>query len=787
MKPTLSTTCVEVPPLPGKHVMLKVPVVRVPRVDENHGDDASFDQPHCFWSPFLGPIHAFFDAHDIPQGSLLEVDVIKVCNSLKDMFQKKYSTRAEWMLRKGKIRELDTATEDKQLALLQTLRMERIEGVMVRRGDDNCAIAAELPDGGQKLFIAFDSNFEVGDVVSFVPMEVGLDAQLRLAVSCRLSRSGFATPLGHNASQFLIPFSAFTPFGDHYRARYFGLVDDSKNVLKGGGRMPKHVIARINEQYGFFAVAVNVQLEQWTVQATCARVKGGHCFFEWFPTELAKYPTFCVFRKGFVNLAGVEPLPGQWYEMVVRFYASSEDFTGDRLTCVLSARCIPKPSNAREFVHHPALAHEPPKSPEPKASWPEAERLTKQTSPSTSVLHAASINTDGGPSSDNAKLEAKLEPEEQVLTATCTHKKGEDAFFESAETRNGERKKFLATLKSFRDCTAGNDPSPGQQYELTVRFYARATPERAHILAAEALSGSLQPSWSQSERVSSYTVKSAHPSDAEITGGKAKVELEERALKGICLYVKGDETFFKPVPKDSAKYPIFQVNTKTFVEKTGSGEPVAGKLYKLTLKFQARSEKASHVPRAQVITAKTVRNRSRALQFRRVETSSTSSQPPQVQVGGSSAAKHKEERLSKYAGVVCYKDGDVCYVYSAQMGYEIPVESLGRALDAGDWVEFSVNDGDDDAIALNPTPAQASFPTTPVHRSVVVKCSIMVPMDIQETDDTVMSNFVGNVRDIHGLARKVSPGVHDATILYVYDEGRDCGLWQLEYVYGDKL
>ncbi|KAH7701148.1 hypothetical protein AAVH_31720 [Aphelenchoides avenae] len=169
-KPTLSTTRVEVPPFPGKHVMLKVPAVRVRRVVENHGSAASTERRHCFWSPFLGPIHAFFDAHNIPQGVLLEVDVIKVCDTLKDMLEKKYGPRAEWMVRKGTINEVTAATEDKQLALLQTLWIERIEGVMVRRGDDNCAIAAELPDGSQKLFVDFDSNFEVGDVVSFIPM-----------------------------------------------------------------------------------------------------------------------------------------------------------------------------------------------------------------------------------------------------------------------------------------------------------------------------------------------------------------------------------------------------------------------------------------------------------------------------------------------------------------------------------------------------------------------------------------------------------------------------------------
>ncbi|KAH7701149.1 hypothetical protein AAVH_31721 [Aphelenchoides avenae] len=342
---------------------------------------------------------------------------------------------------------------------------------------------------------------------------------------------------------------------------------------------------------------------------------------------------------------------------------------------------------------------------------------------------------------------------------------------------------FCASVQRFRECTANNGTTPGQWYELTVRFYARATPQRAHILATSVI-----PWSSLCAQASNYIVTSKQPSIAGTTSVKAKYEPEEWTLKAVCAYVKGEDSFFEPVPKESVKYALFQVRTVTFAEKTGCGEPIAGQSYMLTLKFATRSAKANHVPVAHVITAKTVGNRLSAVQFRQIETAvadSTSRQSPHVPVGDTTSSIPKQHGRSKYTGVVCYKDRDVCYVYSAQMGYEIPVDSRGRVLDAGDWVEFSVND--EKSIALNPAPAQPRFPTMPSHHSVLVKCSIMVSMDIRETDDTVTSNFVGNVRDIHGLARKVSPGVHSAAIRYVYEEGRDCGQWQLEYVYAKMI
>lgn len=59
-------------------------------------------------------------------------------------------------------------------------------------------------------------------------------------------------------------------------------------------------------------------------------------------------------------------MAGQWYEMVVRFYATPEDFAGDRQACLLCARCIPKPPAAPEFADELDLSQEAP-SLEPKA------------------------------------------------------------------------------------------------------------------------------------------------------------------------------------------------------------------------------------------------------------------------------------------------------------------------------------------------------------------------------------------------------------------------------------
>ncbi|KAH7725377.1 hypothetical protein AAVH_07173 [Aphelenchoides avenae] len=376
-----------------------------------------------------------------------------------------------------------------------------------------------------------------------------------------------------------------------------------------------------------------------------------------------------VFQSnGLVDLTNIEPVPGQWYEMVARFNAIPEDISQHpsvhpTQASVLSARCVPKPPSAPEFTDLRSLTLKLPKKP---------------------------------------KL---LEPEEQVLTAICTRKKGDDAFFESTKTCNEGRRTFCAVVKWFQACTANNGPSPGQQYELTVRFYARATPERAHIVAASVI-----PCSSLCAQSSNYIVTSMQPSNAGTTSVKAKFEPEEWTLKAVCAYVKGEESFFEPVPKESAKYALFQVRTVTFAEKTGCGEPIAGQAYMLRLKFATRSAKANHVPVAHVVTAKTVGNRLSAVQFRQIETAvaeSKSRQSPHVPVGDTTSSMPKERRRAKYTGVVCYKDGAMCYVYSAQLGYEVPFGPLA-----------------------------------------------------------------------HGP---------DAAIRYVYEEGRDCGQWQLEYVYAKKI
>ncbi|KAH7723436.1 hypothetical protein AAVH_08915 [Aphelenchoides avenae] len=134
-------------------------------------------------------------------------------------------------------------------------------------------------------------------------------------------------------------------------------------------------------------------------------------------------------------------------------------------------------------------------------------------------------------------------------------------------------------------------------------------------------------------------------------------------------------------------------------------------------------------------------------------------------------------------GVVCYKEGDLCYVYSPQLGCEALLENPPTSIEAGQWLEFNAILGDDkEYLAVDHKEIKAMFTSSPMFRSVVIECEVMVPMRVEETDRTVSSNFIGEIRDVYGLVSKVDPGVHKATIRYIYEEGSPSGYWQLEYI-----
>lgn len=67
-----------------------------------------------------------------------------------------------------------------------------------------------------------------------------------------------------------------------------------------------------------------------------------------------------------------------------------------------------------------------------------------------------------------------------------------------------------------------------------------------------------------------------------------------------------------------------------------------------------------------------------------------------------------------------------------------------------------------------------------------IECDIMVPISFDEPDRTVTSNFVGGIRDVHGLLDIADPGVHTATIRYDCEGGVQAAHWQLEYVGAKK-
>lgn len=45
--------------------------------------------------------------------------------------------------------------------------------------------------------------------------------------------------------------------------------------------------------------------------------------------------------------------------------------------------------------------------------------------------------------------------------------------------------------------------------------------------------------------------------------------------------------------------------------------------------------------------------------------------------------------MKNISGVICYKEGDQCYVYSPQLKGEALLENGAGGLDVGQWIEFN--------------------------------------------------------------------------------------------------
>ncbi|KAH7700630.1 hypothetical protein AAVH_32246, partial [Aphelenchoides avenae] len=151
-------------------------------------------------------------------------------------------------------------------------------------------------------------------------------------------------------------------------------------------------------------------------------------------------------------------------------------------------------------------------------------------------------------------------------------------------------------------------------------------------------------------------------------------------------------------------------------------------------------------------------------------------------IGAQSRTYYKQD----LSGVICYQDDGQYFVFSPLLASEAVLEGQSDGVDIGQWISFNVVlNEENEMLAVDCKEISSKFPCTPIHRSLLassVTCDVVIPMRVDERTRTVSSNFIGRVRDVHGLASKAVPGIHKATIRYVYEEGADSGYWQLDYV-----
>ncbi|KAH7703884.1 hypothetical protein AAVH_28943 [Aphelenchoides avenae] len=93
-------------------------------------------------------------------------------------------------------------------------------------------------------------------------------------------------------------------------------------------------------------------------------------------------------------------------------------------------------------------------------------------------------------------------------------------------------------------------------------------------------------------------------------------------------------------------------------------------------------------------------------------------------------------------------------------------------------------DDNNEILAVDVNMIDSLFPSTPLHRSVLIECEITAKINL--IDDSVSnhadSDFARGIRDVHGLLQDVTLGKHSATVRYVYEDGAPSGYWQLEYI-----
>ncbi|KAH7723435.1 hypothetical protein AAVH_08914 [Aphelenchoides avenae] len=911
MQALVPTSDVDIRQIPGRHVKLKVPGIKLPDTEKDLGIGLGVDRAKRFFCPLLGPVDHFSNTSHFPENVFVELDVVKVPKQLKAAVKAKAGYEPEWMFVGQSLKELTRDEEEEFASLLEQLKRARMRGVVVRSAGSSHVVVSEGDNGQRQLFMAQDADVHVGQLISFLPVRAPFTAPVQFAASCLILTKDFLLTVDEETHQFRVSSAAAVEFtNERYRLARLGWIEDPNGCIASADGRAENVIFAMDLDLSsahvtFAACGIvpgasekvriirqqslessedsftdelssdkgNVKFQssngsgksasgqhanapwlnkpkileskEYTLVAVCSSRKGDEIIFVCDAEGFDRSKFTCKIQTFKAVAHAKEPILGQWYELKLRFFAKkSLDLPR---TDISYLRPIDRPE--APYASSRAVRQESPTSSKYATAASNFSRPSSSMSTAPKQLASAA---------QKEKEEGSIE---YTLSACLTHIKGFEAFF-ICPAADFTPMKFIAKTKPWPVASA---PVAGQWYELTLTFSAKCLSEQSLPHAFVKLAKSIRkpstpyfsyrarlPNGSQSDsqgtsEASRKTTTTPGPQPADENAPEYK---EEELVAFIIAEVGDKYKLYAPKKCQSPSNPFFF--TKKFCFDGLS--PVLGAWYKLNVKWTnpgyvfvldvrqvsplmpTRVQHGVVVIHSRLIPAKPLGrlpcaesqelgfvadvDRVAASAFRggnssridcwcaprdRTEFFSFKAAWKVVSLVGSDNLSNGMSKLSvqddstsspsssaqkdaidkkRCTGVVCYKEGELCYVYSPQLGREALLPHPPSNIQAGTGLNSTRNIfGDNkECVAVGTKQIDPLFPSSPIFRSVVVECDVMVPMRVDETDPTVTSNFIGGIRDVYGLVSDATPGVHKATIRYIYEEGSPSGYWQLEYI-----
>ncbi|KAI1693490.1 hypothetical protein DdX_20631 [Ditylenchus destructor] len=163
-----------------------------------------------------------------------------------------------------------------------------------------------------------------------------------------------------------------------------------------------------------------------------------------------------------------------------------------------------------------------------------------------------------------------------------------------------------------------------------------------------------------------------------------------------------------------------------------------------------------------------------------------SSTESELEASTQAVALSKEPQVVKGRGVVCAVEDHQCFVYCHDCLVELYfgyVEERMR-LELAQWIVFTAEERPDGTFEiLDYEEIDPVFPSIPFKSTIMVRCSVQVPIDIWTNSNQWMDSdvskrvFCKNMNMLYGCEGKTI----QAYVQYVYEEKQPCGYWLVDW------